>query len=67
MEKVALILFIIWVIGALIIGNKHSKETILSLFKLQSPRTTFKGWVYLILWGLVMFFIIGLVGMAAGL
>lgn len=67
METVALILFIIWAIGALIIGNKHSEETILSIFKLQSPRTTFRGWVYLILWGVVMFFIIGLVGMAGGL
>lgn len=67
METVALILFGIWAIGALIIGNKHSEETILSIFKLQSPRTTFRGWVYLILWAVVMFFIIGLVGMAGGL
>lgn len=67
METVALILFGIWAIGALIIGNKHSEETILSIFKLQSPRTTLRGWIYLILWAVVMFFIIGLVGMAGGL
>jgi hypothetical protein len=66
MQILLLILFGTWAVGALIIGNKHSQETILSIFKLQSPRTTFKGWVYLILWGIVMFFIIGLVGMAAG-
>ena len=66
MQILLLILFGIWAIGALIIGNKHSQETILSIFKLRSPQTTFKGWVYLVLWAVVMFFIIGLVGMAAG-
>lgn len=66
MQILLLVLFGIWAVGAIIIGNKHSKETFLSILKLESPRTTFKGWVYLILWGIGMFFIIGLVGMAAG-
>ncbi|MBL7858919.1 MAG: hypothetical protein JNM57_14610 [Cyclobacteriaceae bacterium] len=66
MATLLLILFAIWAVGAIIIGNKHSKESFLSILKLESPGTTFKGWVYLILWGVVMFFIIGLVGMAAG-
>lgn len=64
MEIIALILIIIWIIGALIIGKKHSRETLSSLFGFKPAETTLKGWVNLILWGIVMFFLIGLVGLA---
>jgi hypothetical protein len=66
METLSLILFGIWAIGALIIGRKHSRETLSSLFGFKPAETTFKGWIYLILWGVVMFFIIGLAAMAGG-
>lgn len=66
MQVIIIILIVIWLIGIHIIGRKHSRETLSSLFGFRPAETTFKGWVYLILWGTVMLFIIGLLGMTAG-
>jgi hypothetical protein len=66
MNIILIILFVIWVIGTVIISNKHSKETISSIFGFKPAQTTFKGWVYLVLWAIFMFFIIGTVGLLAG-
>ncbi|HMV08101.1 MAG TPA: hypothetical protein PK325_01265 [Cyclobacteriaceae bacterium] len=66
MQVILIILFIIWLIGVDRIGRKHSKETLSSLFGFSPAQTTFKGWVYLALWAVVMFFIIGVLGLAAG-
>ena len=66
MNTILIILFIIWVIGTMIIGKRHSRETLSSLFGFKPAQTTFKGWVYLVLWGAFMFFIIGTLGYLAG-
>lgn len=66
MQVVIIILIAIWIIGIYWIGRKHSRETLSSLFGFKPAETTFKGWIYLILWGIFMLFIIGLAGMAAG-
>jgi len=66
MSTVALVLFCIWLIGGAIIERRHSEQTIWSLLELKPPKFTFWGWVYLILWSVFMFFLIGLVGLIAG-
>lgn len=65
-EIFLIVLFAIWVAGAMIIVNRHSEETLWSLLKLQAPRTTFLGWVYLVLWAAVMFFLMGLTAYLTG-
>jgi hypothetical protein len=66
MQVIIIILIVIWIIGAHQIARKNSRETLSSLFGFELAKTTFKGWIYLILWATVMLFIIRLVGMAAG-
>ncbi len=66
MQAILITLFIIWVIGTVVITNKHSEETFFSILKLKPTQTTLKGWIYLILWGVFMFFIMGTLGMLAG-
>lgn len=66
MQVILIILFVIWLIGMERIGRKHSKETLSSLFGFKPAETTFKGYVYIVLWTVGMSFIIGLLGMAAG-
>jgi hypothetical protein len=66
MNIILLILFIIWVIGTMIIGRRHSRETLSSIFGFKPAETTFMGWVYLVLWGTFMFFIIGTLGYLSG-
>ena len=66
MNIILIILFVIWVIGTMIIGRRHSRETLNSIFGFKPAETTFMGWVYLILWGTFMFFIIGTLGFLSG-
>lgn len=66
MNIILIALFIIWIIGTVIISNRNSKETISSIFGFKPAQTTVKGWIYLILWGAFMFFIIGTLGLMAG-
>jgi len=66
MQVIVIVLIIIWAIGAERIGRRHSRETLSSLFGFKPAETTLKGWFYLILWGGLMLFLIGLVGLAAG-
>lgn len=66
MQVIIIILLIIWLIGVHQIGRKHSKETLSSLFGFKPAETTFKRWIYLTLWAVFMFFIIGVLGLAAG-
>jgi hypothetical protein len=66
MQVILIILFVVWLIGMERIGRKYSKETLSSLFGFKPAETTFKGYVYIGLWTVGMFFIIGLLGMAAG-
>jgi hypothetical protein len=64
METFALILFGIWLIGGMIIEHKHSRDTLKTILQFKPKELSFKGWIYLILWTLGLFFIIGLVGLA---
>lgn len=64
METFALILFGIWIIGGMIIERKHSRDTLKSILQFKPAELSFKGWVYLILWTVGLFFVIGLVGLA---
>ena len=66
MNTILIILLVIRGIGFERLGRKYSRETLSSLFGFSPANTTFKGYVYMSLWSVVMFFIIGLVGMAAG-